>query len=190
MQTNETVVRPAPPPSSEFLVPSAAPMAPIDDEPVPEAEPIDQRLTLDYREAEVERREKAIHDWITAQREHSGPLSEQNVESMVVSEYSLCAWDAFQEQPNITPDAERALRCITIDIMVLRNGFSVVGTSVCAAPDNYDANEGKKEAHADALAKLWLCAEFANRNRLAGLDTVDYPDWTNAAPPVSQARPT
>ena len=200
--TNETVARPAP--SSEFLVPSAVPVAePIAPEPVVEAgpgvivsrpgDPLDIEILRD-REAEVTRRERAIHEWIAEQREHAGPLSDQNVESMIASEYAICAWDAFQEQANITPDAERALRCVTIVVMVLRNGFTVTGSSACAAPDNYDANEGRKEARADALSKLWLCAEYANRNRLAGLDVVDYPDF-NPAPihetPVRPAsRPT
>lgn len=153
----------------------AAPFVPPSD-PVEQApEPAFDEPALRAREEAVAEREQHIQDWIAAQREAGAPVTDRNVESMVVAEYAVCGFDAFRDQPNIAPDAERALRCITIIALVLRNGFTITGSSACASPENYNADEGRKEARAEALTKLWLCAEFALRNRLMGVDAIDPP---------------
>lgn len=44
-----------------------------------------------------------------------------------------------------------ALHCLTICVLVLKNGFTVVGKSACASPENFDAEIGRKIARADAI---------------------------------------
>jgi hypothetical protein len=173
---NTETVRPDP-----VMEPAPSILEPINDgsavdrERVPSAlyneAPAFDESALRARETEVARREAEL-DAITQRRREvtTVALTDKDVESQIVSEYAVCAYDAYGEHPNVTLDAERALRCITMVVLVLRNGFPIVGTSVCAAPENYDANEGRKLARADAIDKLWFAEQYAQRNKLMGLD--------------------
>jgi hypothetical protein len=131
---------------------------------------------LRRREEVLREREEKVRQWVEAQHEASSKLTDRDVEGMVIAEYAMNGFDAFKDQNNMDDVAERALRCTTIVALVLRNGFTIIGTGVVAAPELYDANEGKKEARSEALAKLWLCAEYAHRQRLMGLDMPEMPD--------------
>lgn len=166
----QTAPAPIPPPDAPVMAdppPGADPFTPA---PFAEPSAIDEQV-IHEREIAVARREDALNQRLAARREAvSTQLTDKAVESQIVGEYSACAWDAFGTQPNITIEAERALRSTTICVLVLRNGFPIVGTSVTAAPENYDHNDGLKWAKADAMAKLWLCEEYAVRNRLMGLE--------------------
>lgn len=200
---NTETVRPEP--TAEPAAPSV--FEPINDRPAADREPVPpatyneapafDESALRAREVEVERREAEL-DAITNRRREvtTVALTDKDVESQIVSEYAVCAWDAYGEHPNVTLDAERALRCITMVVLVMRNGFPIVGTSVCAAPENYDANEGRKLARADAIDRLYFAEQYAQRNRLMGLDVPVAPSdltageldrsETTTAPPYRQ----
>lgn len=65
------------------------------------------------------------------------------------------------------------LDLLSICILVMRNGFVVVGTSACASPENFNAELGKKLAYDNAIRQLWPLMGFALRDRLAGEAAVD-----------------
>lgn len=67
------------------------------------------------------------------------------------------------EARKVTPDA---LKLLTICILTLRNGFTVLGTSACASPENFDAGLGRKIARADAAGKVWPLMGYALREKL------------------------
>jgi hypothetical protein len=141
-------------------------------DPTPEPQshmPAVDEQAIKAREERVAERERALDRRQPREIEH---LNDRVVEGQIVAEYSLRAWDAFRDQVNIDANAQRALRSTTLYVMVLRNGFPIIGSSVAAAPDNYDPNEGRKLARADAMQKLWMVEEYALRNRLAGIDYV------------------
>ena len=48
-----------------------------------------------------------------------------------------------------------ALRLLTFCVLVLRNGLPVTGESVCASPENFDAEFGRKIARQNAISKVW-----------------------------------
>lgn len=177
---------PVPPTEPAFMAPPPPeqpinPVIPNNAEPAP---PAFDEQSLRAREIEVECREEALNQRIARRREIvTSDLTDKEVESQIVSEYSVRAWDAFRDHPNITVEAERALRSTTICVLILRNGFPIVGTSVAAAPENYDHGDGLKWAKADAMAKLWLCEEYALRNRIMGLEVP--PDEIDPADPVT-----
>lgn len=56
---------------------------------------------------------------------------------------------------------------LTICVMVLANGYSVVGTSAPADPENFDAEAGRSFARSDALRKVWPLEGYLLRERLA-----------------------
>ncbi len=60
-----------------------------------------------------------------------------------------------------------ALALTTFCVMVLRNGYTVVGMSACASPENFDADIGKKIAREKAIDKVWPLLGYQLRDQLA-----------------------
>ena len=60
-----------------------------------------------------------------------------------------------------------ALDLLTICILTTRNGFTVIGKSAPASPENFDADKGRTFARDDAVRQLWPLMGFALRERLA-----------------------
>jgi hypothetical protein len=44
---------------------------------------------------------------------------------------------------------------LTVCSLTLRNGYTVVGTSACVYPENFDADVGRKIARGKATSKIW-----------------------------------
>ena len=59
-----------------------------------------------------------------------------------------------------------ALGRLTICVLVMRNGFTVIGKSAPASPENYDAEKGRTFAREDAIRQLWPLMGFSLRDRL------------------------
>lgn len=55
---------------------------------------------------------------------------------------------------------------LTVCCIELPNGFTVVGESACASPENFNADVGKKIAFANAREKVWALEGYALRNAL------------------------
>lgn len=64
------------------------------------------------------------------------------------------------------PEIPEALRLLTFCVLVLRNGFTVIGESACASPENFDAELGRKIARQNAAAKVWPLMGYELRSRL------------------------
>ena len=59
-----------------------------------------------------------------------------------------------------------ALEILSICILAMNNGFTVIGKSAPASPENFNAEYGKKLAYEDAIRQLWPLMGFALRDRL------------------------
>lgn len=59
------------------------------------------------------------------------------------------------------------LDVLTICLLQTRNGFTIIGKSAPASPDNFDAELGRKLAYEDAVRQLWPLMGYALRERLA-----------------------
>lgn len=59
-----------------------------------------------------------------------------------------------------------SLASLTVCIIVLDNGFVVVGKSAPASPANFDAALGQKLAYDDAVRQIWPLLGFDLRERL------------------------
>lgn len=64
-----------------------------------------------------------------------------------------------------------ALRPLTICILVMRNGFTVIGKAAPASPENYNVELGRKYAYEDAVRQLWPLMGFALKDCLANLSS-------------------
>ena len=90
-----------------------------------------------------------------------------DVEANIASEWYINAAHAVR-QPAFNPPLpdNPSLALLTICVLVLRNGFSVVGTSACASPENFDAAYGRKLARGKAVEQIWPLLGFQLREKL------------------------
>jgi hypothetical protein len=58
------------------------------------------------------------------------------------------------------------LQHMTICVVVMKNGFAVVGKSAPADPGNYNSELGRKFAYEDAVRQLWQLEGYALRDKL------------------------
>jgi hypothetical protein len=59
-----------------------------------------------------------------------------------------------------------ALSLLTICVVLIRNGFTIVGKSAPASPENFNQELGEKFAYEDAIRQLWPLLGFALREKL------------------------
>jgi hypothetical protein len=99
-----------------------------------------------------------------------GPrITPADIEANIISEhYFTAAQGVDMADPEMT-DAKmpQALKLLTFCVLVLRNGFTVTGESACAAPENFDAEIGRRIARQAAVAKIWPLMGYELRTRLA-----------------------
>ena len=90
-------------------------------------------------------------------------VSLADIEGAITARYDTTADRA------VGPDAPLmdSLRLLSICILVLRNGFTVIGKSAPASAENFNAGLGRKLAYEDAIRQIWPLMGFALRDRLA-----------------------
>ena len=59
------------------------------------------------------------------------------------------------------------LKLLTVCILVMQNGFTVIGKSAPASPENFDPEKGQRFAYEDAIKQLWPLEGYALRERLS-----------------------
>lgn len=59
-----------------------------------------------------------------------------------------------------------ALGLLSICLLVMNNGFTIIGKSAPASPENYNADLGRKYAYEDAVRQLWPLMGYALRDKL------------------------
>lgn len=81
----------------------------------------------------------------------------------------LGAWSVEEGRDGSPPAREvvEALKRFSICLLVMKNGFVVIGKSAPASPENFNAELGKQYAYEDAVRELWPMMGFALRDRLA-----------------------
>lgn len=81
-------------------------------------------------------------------------------------EYSTIEqWKELTQQEQDT--IRTSLSTITLCIIVLRNGFVVIGKSAPASPENFDPDLGRRFARDDAIRQIWPLMGYALRERLS-----------------------
>lgn len=79
--------------------------------------------------------------------------------------------DQIEQQWFVTADripSERArlavvekIKHITVCLMIMKNGFCVIGKSAPMSPENFDEEKGKTFAYEDCIRQLWPMYAFA-----------------------------
>ena len=57
--------------------------------------------------------------------------------------------------PDVPEWQRQSLGLLTLCMLVLRNGWVVVGKSSCVSPEVFDPEEGKRLAREDAVEQMW-----------------------------------
>jgi hypothetical protein len=63
------------------------------------------------------------------------------------------------------------LGTLTLCALTMRNGFTVIGKSAPASPENFNVELGRRFAYEDAVRQLWPLMGFAPRERIASGQT-------------------
>lgn len=119
--------------------------------------------------------EEAVEKEIQAKGLTAPRLTPGEIDATILAEFYVTGSQILASGPERGPGdaplgatSETAMRCLTICTLVLRNGFTVVGKSACASPENFDAELGRRIARDDARRQIWALEGYALRNRLAG----------------------
>lgn len=88
-------------------------------------------------------------------------VSLQSIEDKIAAEYSFTADAAVGNAPIV-----ESLKVLTICIIVMNNGFTVIGKSAPADADNFNADLGRKFAREDAVRQIWPLEGYALREKL------------------------
>ena len=91
-----------------------------------------------------------------------------DIEAAISARYDLTADKAIGD--NIP--SHSALALLSICILVMRNGFTVIGKSAPASADNFNPELGCQFAYEDAVRQLWPLMGYALREKLAGFTAI------------------
>ncbi|NVO13864.1 MAG: hypothetical protein HXX10_07495 [Rhodoplanes sp.] len=86
-----------------------------------------------------------------------------DIEAAIQSRYNTRG--IFAVTADSCADSE-SLRLLSICILIMRNGFMVIGKSAPASAKNFNAELGCKFAYEDAIRQLWPLMGFALRDKL------------------------
>lgn len=90
-----------------------------------------------------------------------------DIEAAIATRYTFTAGQAVAAllgPASVVPP----LALLTVCILVMRNGFVVIGKSAPASPENFNRELGDKFAYEDAVRQLWPLMGYALRDRLGG----------------------
>lgn len=63
-------------------------------------------------------------------------------------------------------EVPQPLKLLTFCVLVLKNGYTVIGESACVSPENFDAEVGRKVARENAVNKIWPLLGYVLKNKL------------------------
>ncbi|KAF1008948.1 MAG: hypothetical protein GAK28_00580 [Luteibacter sp.] len=122
--------------------------------------------------------DEQIEEQIQAKGLNAPRVTPDDIEAEIVSEHYFTAAQGFlkaNEEKALhnggiidsdTHQPPASLGLLTFCVLELRNGFTVTGESACASPANFDAEIGRKIAHANAVEKIWPLLGFRLRDQL------------------------
>lgn len=122
--------------------------------------------------------DQGIEQLIQAKGKTAPRVTPADIEDNIVSEHYFTARDGRRgalheetyvgrEQP-LPDNADLApLDLLTFCVLVLQNGYTVVGHSACASPENFDAEIGRRIARENAVQKVWPLMGYALKEKLS-----------------------
>lgn len=116
-------------------------------------------------------------DIVAAGADVAPRITPAHIEAQVFSELYLTGEEALAAGAYVGPggpvdgiheQSTTSLHCLTLCILVLKNGYTVVGKSACASPENFNLVIGQRIAREDAVRQVWALEGYYLRHKLAG----------------------
>lgn len=95
-----------------------------------------------------------------------------DIEAAIAERYDLNAAEAVEDSVELVLDEWHPLRVLSVCVLVMGNGFTVIGKSAPASPENFNPELGRKLAYEDAVRQIWPLMGFALRDKLHALGTL------------------
>nr|WP_298797499.1 Gp49 family protein [uncultured Acetobacter sp.] len=105
--------------------------------------------------------EKVLEQEMAAKGLTAPRIATGGVDSKIKAEFFGRASDLFKGCPGSS-----ALATLTICVLELENGFTVLGHSACASLANFDPEIGEKLARKSAREKIWPLEGYLLKQRL------------------------
>lgn len=84
----------------------------------------------------------------------TGPrITAQHIAEVIEHEYYFTAQEGTDGAK--VQSAHPTLKLLTLCVLVMRNGFTVLGHSACVSPERFDAQIGRKIARQKAIDQIW-----------------------------------
>lgn len=115
--------------------------------------------------------EKEIEQEIQNKNLNAQRLTPELIDSVIISEHYY-----------IFPDTQTTVCCLK-----LANGFTVIGESACASPENFDEEIGRKIAREAARNKIWQLEGYLLKEKLKSGPTMLYEEIARIAHEVNRA---
>lgn len=120
--------------------------------------------------------DQGVEQLIQAKGKTAPRVTPADIEANIVSEHYFTATDAVQSPSEEIvriwhDDADYGTEKVPLDlltfcVLVLQNGYTVVGHSACASPENFDAEIGRRIARENAVQQIWPLMGYALKERL------------------------
>lgn len=89
-------------------------------------------------------------------------VSLEDIKANIAAEYFVTADKAVGDAPLMD-----SLKVLTICILVMKNGFTIIGKAAPADATNFNPDLGHTFAREDAIRQVWPLMGYALRDRLA-----------------------
>lgn len=90
-------------------------------------------------------------------------VSLDDIKNNIAAEYFVTGDKMVGDAPVMSD-----LACLTVCVLVLRNGFTIIGKAAPADPANFNPELGRTFAREDAVRQAWPLMGYALREKLAG----------------------
>lgn len=91
------------------------------------------------------------------------------IEAAIASEWYFTAGRGVDAELGLSGMGDqypKSLDMLTMCVLVLRNGFTVVGHSACAHPSNFNAELGRSVARRNAVDQMWSLLGYMLREQI------------------------
>lgn len=89
-------------------------------------------------------------------------VTKLDIEGKIVAVNYNTAEHAFYDQPTLP-----AHQLLTICVITMRNGFTVLGKAACASPENFNQETGRQIAYEDAFNQIWALEGYLLKDQLS-----------------------
>lgn len=120
-----------------------------------------------HRKADMKSDSLKATDAFSAARSTGPRVTLEGMEDKIVAKHFFVAGDALHKLGHPVKQLG-PFDLLTICLLEMANGFTVIGKSAPAAPENFDREKGQVLAYEDAIRQLWPLMGFALRQKLHG----------------------